>query len=69
MTIKAEMIPAYEWICDECGESNFASMIMHEGDPDTGIAGVMFMRPEKVACKSCHVEFECEYPEMEEVDE
>ena len=70
MANKAEMIPAYEWICDECGEGNFASMVMmHESDTESGESCGMFLRPERVACRACQAGFGCEYPAMEEVGE
>lgn len=34
MKIKAEMRPAYEWTCDECGRNQFESCIVAEMSPE-----------------------------------
>lgn len=67
----AELYPAFEWVCDECGWLNYASgvtlsveQVEHMVDPikriDVGAdtEGVWMVKPDKVTCKRCCEEFE-----------
>lgn len=64
----AELFPAFEWICDNCGVNNFDSAVVLEMDGETAAnlkeeAGVsddcFFMKmPDTVWCQHCDAEYE-----------
>lgn len=65
-----ELRPAFEWICEDCGRSAFASAVRVE-DPkiiadienEYGCSGQLMMGPSSVTCPSCGSEFRTEQPE------
>lgn len=75
---KVELFHAWEWICDECGVSNFASSVTLTPDEafERGIIdasdgpiedGMMvFSEPEAVICVSCGTHYETMVDEDEE---
>ena len=74
---KVELFHAWEWICDECGISNFVSSVTLTPDEalERGIIDVsdgpiedgmmVFSEPEEVTCISC----ETHYKTMVDEDE
>lgn len=65
-----ELIPAYFWSCEDCGEGNFERCIVFEGtledkqalmaelgvDPDE--EGDVMSEPDEVTCRRCGTVFE-----------
>jgi hypothetical protein len=66
---KVELITAYEWICDACGQQNFCSSVVFEFDKETeqemredhGIeaweTGDFCHIPDTVICKYCATKY------------
>lgn len=67
--LQVDYWPAIEWICENCGENNFSSMVTPEMSPEEeqeskkalGIEawenGDLLWAPESVICKFCEEEF------------
>lgn len=67
---KVELHVAYEWICNECGRTNFVSSVIFEFDEETeqemredfglepGDDGDFCHIPDTVKCKDCGTEYE-----------
>ena len=66
----AELLPAYFWICRECGRENFGRMVraanlapeIAEEDPE----GEWLLAPEYVKCDGCGTTFETETETLED---
>lgn len=70
---RAEMLPAFLWICSECGTDNFERSIVVELSPeemlelreDHGVEvwqdGEFTTAPDHVVCRECKTEFETEH--------
>ena len=71
-----ELLPAFEWICEECGKNNYVSAIKSE-DPDLikrfrehfdiseDKEAELLMQPTKVTCEHCSVSFDVEAPSQQ----
>ena len=80
---KAELLPAFFWICDECGQDNFIrpvevsherikEMLEEAGEEydEDDFEGMEFsVQPELVECSHCKTIFETERPEFDDDEE
>jgi hypothetical protein len=69
---EVELHPAFEWICDDCGQNNFSSAVVRVptedelkefGDDGDGESR-MIAFPDTVTCKFCEAEFVTIEPEF-----
>lgn len=53
---KIELVPAYLFTCDNCGEENVVGIPLIETDTDCYV-----LKPEVVQCPNCRTEYEADY--------
>ena len=64
-----ELLPAFRWICPECGRDQYEDAIRAEltaedrADMGAEDAGELLAAPEVVRCRQCALEFETENDE------